>query len=159
MDIEVTVDPPMSPLPNDIAVKSDVLELPEKPSIPITDNLSALEISRPIDTNTNSDLSKMESHAKDHPSYIPAQIKQEDEVTVKDEKDESRAIYGWQYSFPLLSTEEVKKSLEKCSNFLYIPPDPSISQLSRKSSKVVRRMKRSSPEVEALGICVDVIPT
>lgn len=83
MNIEVMVDSPRLPSPNDIAIKSEVVELPEKVSSPITDNSSALEISRPVDTNINVNSSKMEIQAKDNPSYIPVQIKQEDEVQLK----------------------------------------------------------------------------
>lgn len=40
MNIEVMVDSPRLPSPNDIAIKSEVVELPEKVSSPITDNSS-----------------------------------------------------------------------------------------------------------------------
>ena len=157
MNGEIKVDPLRPQLPNDGVLQSEVLEVSEESSILVKDDSSPEEISASKDTNPNSDLPRMESQVMDYSSFSAGQNRQEEDASHKNEQDESRAIYGWQYSFPYLSTQELKNSLEKCSNFIYIPPEPSVSQLSHKSFKATRRLKRPSPEIGELGICIDIL--
>ena len=192
MQVGVTIDQSVSSFANNNEVESRVSESLGKPSVSVVDNASSVDTNKPIDTNVNekeeeetnlnsvkgeshvslssvpvnSDASNIENQEEIHSLDVPDCSKQEDSnnegVRVDSEKDESRAIYGWHYSFPLPSEEEVKKSLEKYSNFLYIPSDPEapsgssdalISQLPRKASKgVMRRVKRLSSGVETTSI-------